>query len=562
MAKYALRTVVLFLALVLMGSAPGLAQAQTQTGDLQVRIVSVRAVQTTFGLGGDEIFLRASTGARFPAGNDRAQSIDTGAVWTPGATFVSAGALTVELLEWDSFNAADLIGSIHVDPSQGVGRFTRSLNGDGAQYNIIYDVSIAQNNAQSPPVGGVDTSRTWAAFGTYAEITVADCRDDCEEDIGIILQCQGDGQPALVDVPWLGVDQGPAGRVAPLRINIDGQVFTYDARLGNNGLVGHVPAFTLYPGDPLIEAMQAGHVLQVQFDGGVANIGLKGSRAALDVFKAHCGWNGVAQKQVQQKQTQQKPMPGTQEPFWFATQYNDFDTGRPTSALTFGIPETDATGFSASCIAGSGTIGVDMIVDFGTLGNGARVSSYIQAQGQTFQFDGAVFVASSEWAGVRAEISADDPVWQAMAGAQGSISYGMIGGGGNTSTAQNLGSALGAFLPACRPVPQAQNPQVQVPQTQVPQTQGFGQPAQPQQGPAARVVNYACVGGTQMWVTFIQSAGGTIASVVQAGNAPVALAEVPSGSGARYSDGVVELATNGQGALLSSPSANLVCQVQ
>lgn len=553
MITSALRTVVLFLALALMGIVPGLAQSNT----MQVRIVSVRAVQTTFGLGGDEIFLRASTGARFPAGNDRAQSIDTGAVWTPGARFASAGALTVELLEWDSFNAADLIGSIHIDPSQGVGRFIRSLNGDGAQYDIVYDVSIVQNNTQSQPVGGVDTSRTWAAFGTYADITVADCRDDCEEDIGIILQCQGNGQPALVDVPWLGSDQGPAGRGAPLTINIDGQVFTYDARLGNNGLVGHVPAFTLYPGDPLIEAMQAGHVLQVQFDGGVANIGLKGSRAALDVFKAHCGWNGVAQKQTQQKQTQQKPMLGMQEPFWFATQYNDFETGRLTSALTFGIPETDATGFSASCIAGSGAIGVDMIIDFGTLRNGARISSYIQAQGQTFQFDGAVFVASSEWAGVRAEILADDPVWQAMAGAQGSISYGMIGGGGNTSTAQNLGSALREFLPACLPVPQTQ-----VPQTRVPNTQGSGQPAQPQQGTAARVVNYACVGGTQMWVTFIQSAGGTIASVVQAGNAPVALAEVPSGSGARYSDGVVELATNGLGALLSSPSANLVCQVQ
>ena len=279
--------------------APGNGQGRT----VNVRVMSVKAIATTFGIGGDEIFLLASNGQRFPPQNNAAKSIDAGQTWSPSAPFSAPGGLSIDLREYDSVTASDLIGNFRIADNVAPGRYTATLRGDGATYEIGYEVAIGggggprvSNNTPRPkviqPAPRVSRpNRVWSTHNAYSEITVTDCRDDCEEDIGIILACQGPGQPARVDVPWAALDNGQEGQRAPLAIVVDGRRYQYTATLGPYGLVGHVPWFMVAPGDPVIAALQGGSVAQVQFAGSGVNIGLKGSRQALDIFKAHCGWN-------------------------------------------------------------------------------------------------------------------------------------------------------------------------------------------------------------------------------------------------------------------------------
>lgn len=508
-----------------------------------VQIASIRAVETTFGFGNDEIFLLASNGQRFPAANNGARSIGSGEVWTPNVQFGAPGGLSVDLREYDSVGASDLIGNFAVDSSFSPGRYTSVLRGDGATYEVTYDVIIAganQSPQQTPTQQPTPSQapRIWTAYNGGTDVTVTDCRDDCEEDIGMIFLCQGYTQPAILSLPWLGQERGPEGQQVPLDIVVDGQWFSYNATLSGYGLVGHVPSVMIDAFDPLVPALQAGNRAQISTPGGgSATIGLRGSRAALDVFKAQCGWNDVLSGN-----NTGSPEP---EPFWFVSSFNDFQTGRPTTSLIFGLPETDAIGFNATCQPGSGNpvIPVDLIVDIGARPDGMLVPVYIQTSNNTFQYQGQVFVSNGEWAGVSVNINAADPVWQAMQNEQVLISYGVGGAQPGSSTPAGAVQAISQFVSACRPLQQA--PQQQVPQQQTPQ-----QPAAQQ--------NLKCDDGSQLSVTITPSGPVSIASIVRNG-AQFALIEVPSALGKKYSNGEATFTSSGNAAQFAFGGTSLFC---
>lgn len=570
--------------------APGGQGARTT-----VTIGSVTANSTTLGFGGDEIFLLFSDGTRFPASGDSYQEIDDGQVWRPNASATTSGGISVDLREWDSFNASDVIGNLAIEANRAPGRYTATLRGDGGDYLIEY--SVARSGGQTPNAGSTPvqpqpadqpaSNRVWAAHGGNESITVTDCRDDCEEDIGILIQCQGLGQPALVDVPWAATETGPAGAVRPLSIVVGHQAYVFSATLGNYGMVGHVPSFIIAPNDPVIEALQGGSAAQIVFEGRSTTLGLKGSRSALDVFKAHCGWNGVAQAP-----TVQQPVQQDTQPYWFASQYTDFSTGQARTSLTFGIPETDATGFFAACTPGGNNtvIPVDLIVDFANQPAGASVPVYIQTSSYTAQYQGRVFISSSEWAGVRIGVSPSDPIWQAMQKEPQLISYGVGGAQQGLSTLTGVAQAVPQFLASCfggpgsngqQPVQQTQPVQQPIQQqvvqpvqqpiqqqvtqpiqqqqvTQPIQQQQVTQPVQ-QQGGLAGGMDFTCDDGSRLVVNLVAAGTVSVANVTRNGTL-VTLVEVPTAVGKKYSNGEATLNVSGMTAQYLAQGASLFCQ--
>lgn len=403
--------------------------------------LTVRSLQSTIGIGGDEVFLLASNGQRIPSNPNNARDINAGEEWTPRTRLSAPGKLVIELREWDSFNASDVIDRFQVDSSNGPGRYTVRLEGDGGVYEVSYNVSFG-GQAQRPQGQArpnAPRQRRWGTHTNGGTISVADCSRDCGETINFLMVCQGNGRPALVNLPSIGSENGPAGAIRPVNIMVGGQRYSYQARLGRPGLFGHVPSLQINPNDPVIEAMQGGRRVQVEFDGQRHNFGLRGSRKALDDFKANCGWTGAT--------AQQQPAGFGRGPVWFASQYTDDRTGQRVSALTYGIPESDATAVHASCVA-NGAITLDVLGGTGGMQNGAPVALRIGIGNRSQQYDGQVFYDSSEWSGIRVRMNAADPVWRAMQTAP-NISFGLTSGGQKSLPGQGAGQAVAQFLSSC-----------------------------------------------------------------------------------------------------------------
>ena len=426
------------------------------SGQTRITIASVKAIETTFGFGGDEIFLLGSNGTRIPSAG--AQDIDAGQVWSPNATVTANGGVSFDLREWDSLNASDQIGNFTIAANTAPGRYTATLRGDGAVYEVTYDIAggqVAGGGGSAPPVSAPQ-GRRWSASGSAGDIFVADCTD-CGEDVGMFFACPSVGQPAIVAVPWLATENGPAGMVLPLEMTIGNQRFVYDATLSQPGLVGHVPQFQMNPNDPALEALMAGNSASIVFDGNQANIGLSGSRAALTTFKAQCGWNGIPVG-MQSNQGQSMPagvdMPASapQDLVWFASAYQDDQVGGTVGTLTYGIPETDAITFSATCQPGRNpNANVSFNVGLRTLQLGEQATLYIQPEGVNYQYAGSTYsVGGGEFEGVETQIALTDPVWQAMMRAQNTFLFGAYGGGEGAAQPVGISSAISQFLQTCQ----------------------------------------------------------------------------------------------------------------
>lgn len=570
---------------------PPAAPAGASGRTVSVRVMSVHAISTTFGIGGDEIFLLASNGQRFPPQNNSAKSIDAGQTWAPSAPFSAQGGLSVDLREYDSISASDLIGNFAVNDNVAPGRYTATLRGGGGVYQVTYDVAATGRPQRQQPAPRVDNPRrVWAAHGQGSDITVTDCRDDCEEDIGIIFMCRGQGQPASVDVPWVALESAQEGEQRPLAVVVDGKRFDYTATLGGPGLVGHVPSFTIGPNDPLIDALQSGRVAQVQFDGSGVNIGLRGSRSAIDIFKAHCGWNGAAAS-VGGGPT---PAPADQ-PLWFASSYTG-ENGQPVQSLTFGVPETDASLFNATCTPGGGEPTVALNVDLGNREDGQRAPVILETSSGTFAYNATVFISSGgESAGVRLRLPLTDPVWQAMQGERGPVSFSIVGAQKRNTSAIGAFGAFGQFLNACLTAaaadgipsadpnapPAVQPPAVDaippadvtavpadvtavpvdaaaVPADATPPVDAAAAAAQaPDAGSAAQA--FSCDDGSTLSVSIVPAGQASVANVALADGTQVALIGVPSAVGTKYSNGAATLVVNGNSAQWVSGGAPKFC---
>lgn len=134
----------------------------------------------------------------------------------------------------------------------------------------------------------------WTASGSGQDIVVTDCAD-CDEDIGIMLSCRGEGQPAMLYVPFLAQENDP-GRspgTSQLVFSVDGVSFPYEPSFELWGQIGYVPVIPVGQDETLLDAMQSGTYVDVAYDGGSVEFPLTGSRAAFAAFSRNCAWSGA-----------------------------------------------------------------------------------------------------------------------------------------------------------------------------------------------------------------------------------------------------------------------------
>ncbi|MBO6554648.1 MAG: hypothetical protein JJ926_18050 [Roseitalea sp.] len=129
----------------------------------------------------------------------------------------------------------------------------------------------------------------WTVDGTGTDVVAADC-GDCEEELGMVVACVDNGQPARITIHAGAAETGVDGGFAPIVFDIDGETIVRTAKTVHYGLLGYTPEIEIAYDDPLIPALQAGSVADVTFNDGGGQVSLKGSRDALAVFVHECGW--------------------------------------------------------------------------------------------------------------------------------------------------------------------------------------------------------------------------------------------------------------------------------
>lgn len=312
--------------------------------------------------------------------------------------------------------------------------------------------------------------RAWAATGYQQSVVIADCRD-CGDDIGMMVECRGPNRPALVTVHWAASESGRENASTPVSIEIDGEVFQRNGTTVYFGQLGYVPTFEVSPNDPVIAALQEGGSANISSGGGRANISLRGSGDAFEIFKVHCGWNrqsagnngGVSQPQANQPtstqpQGQKPGAPGSETANedgskWFIIEYDAATSGKTGASLVFGIPETDAIAINATCEAGNPGpfVPVMALVDLGGMPNGLPVQVEVRAGAFHQVYQGTVSFLSEEYSGAQLAIPVQDSFWAVLDSGQ-PVSIGAVGRQPVTLNAPGSVDAVSRFLDRCQTV--------------------------------------------------------------------------------------------------------------
>ena len=207
--------------------------------------------------------------------------------------------------------------------------------------------------------------------------------------------------------------------------------------------------------------------------------------------------------------------------------------------LTFGIPETDAIAFSATCESGLAgpEIPVMLIVDFGANPDGTPVAVEFLSAGFNADYGGEVSVVSSEYAGVSLGIGIGDRLWPVLQRNR-SVTFGIEGMAQTTVPLAGSATPVRDFLAACRANFAAYDASAT---------------------PDIDVVEYACDDGTSLVVDYDNSRSYSIALVTFGTMTGVALIQVISGSGAKYSNGDMTLHSKADEAYFESGGTGRTC---
>ena len=172
---------------------------------------------------------------------------------------------------------------------------TRKDKGNATRFGRLGPAMLALAGmcVATQSVTAQDRIENWSISGTGNNVVVADC-EECGDDIGMMIACQGRARPAEVTIHHAAVENGTDGKVLPVTVVVDQRRFTYQAVTVEYGQIGFTPVFALSANDPLIEALQAGRRARITFSGQNTDISLKGSRKAFKDFNAQCRWNEAA----------------------------------------------------------------------------------------------------------------------------------------------------------------------------------------------------------------------------------------------------------------------------
>ena len=136
-------------------------------------------------------------------------------------------------------------------------------------------------------------ARSLTVSGQGAGVILADCAN-CGDDVGMLIECKG--TTARIEVPWAATKDGIEGAAAPVTFTIQSKSYTYPAKTLRFDAIGYVPAFNIYPDDPLLAAMQrSSSQAEVRFGDARATISLLNAQSAIVAFVSNCWEQGNAQ---------------------------------------------------------------------------------------------------------------------------------------------------------------------------------------------------------------------------------------------------------------------------
>ncbi len=147
---------------------------------------------------------------------------------------------------------------------------------------------------------------------------------------------------------------------------------------------------------------------------------------------------------------------------WQVNAFNDpTNKGRYTVRLAFGIPETDAVQFDASCSAGSSAATALVIMGYNVEGmrEGKRVKVNYTADGARWQLDGEVYGTELEIgvSGILVRPGFNNPFWEHLAGSSSQFSYRTKGGAPVQLGLKGSGVKVRKFIADCKAVYAASN---------------------------------------------------------------------------------------------------------
>ncbi|MGI9407913.1 MAG: hypothetical protein ACR2O4_16170 [Hyphomicrobiaceae bacterium] len=113
---------------------------------------------------------------------------------------------------------------------------------------------------------------------------------------------------------------------------------------------------------------------------------------------------------------------------WQYQRYRDQNNGRERADLIFGVPETDATAFVASCNDAPKNEKATIILsaDDGDRSNGSRLRVRFRSQGFSRTYRGDVYRTNSEAGSVRVAVALDDRLWREIANDR-SMTFNVVG---------------------------------------------------------------------------------------------------------------------------------------
>ncbi|WP_299377933.1 MliC family protein [uncultured Kiloniella sp.] len=290
-----------------------------------------------------------------------------------------------------------------------------SYHSDGTEGQIIercFEISntVAADIGSSESVPELDSDRSWATQGVGEHITLTDC-NDCGDDIGMMIVCQGAGNPALASVNWLATTATTPDTV--MTIEASGTTYEREVYTRNNGMLGLVPLFSLKSGDPVVKALKESSYVKFTYGDVTTHIGLQGSKFAFEIFDAHCRWK----KTENNVPLSPAPAPHSivpDEAIWHTSKYIDEETSKEKSDLFFGIPETDNTALVASCDRDASTAEINLLLNSGAYKDGSVVNVHFKTGTFNHTYQGQVFFIGDESAGVNFMFSIVDPLWSAL----------------------------------------------------------------------------------------------------------------------------------------------------
>jgi hypothetical protein len=169
----------------------------------------------------------------------------------------------------------------------------------------------------------------------------------------------------------------------------------------------------------MIAALNAGSTLHVSFAGAETSIGLNGFEAAFVEFDRACPWR----RDQSAGETEGYPNPdgspvgtgetASDEPRWMLSEYGEAESGVAVTSLSFGIPETDALAFQATCAPGEPEALIDAIalLDVDEKAEGEAAELVIATADLELRLKGQVSTGRATYPGILVSVGPRHPLW-------------------------------------------------------------------------------------------------------------------------------------------------------